>query len=286
MKRYIYIVAAILMLPVFFSCGGNAKPEKPDTPSTPSTPTTPTTPTTPDNPPTPPEPQIEFRKTFKFGNSIFSFSSDGAFVAILDEAFTKAGDNRKIVTGTYTFDNSSKTWSFSSLGKIELIEDKKIAFTPSGGARTVYENVDMTEIVSNEDSEAYKINGTWVITQTILNMPDRNVNNTYTGTLNLNVVEKDARDLGIDFKFHMDENMVVDKIIVTDSMLAASFKNGQAYAAEHNLRQGNNFKLHEFTNNLDGTANVQFVDDLCVIKISTTLDNSAAEILLTLQASK
>jgi hypothetical protein len=280
MKRYFFIVAAILMLPVFFSCGGNAKPDKPDTP------TTPTTPTTPENPPVPSDPQIEFRKTFKFGNSIFSASSNGAYVAILDKAFTKAGDERKIVTGTYSFDNSSKTWSFTSLGKIELLEDKKIAYTPSGGARTVYENVEITEIVSNESSEAYKVNGIWVITQTILNMPDRNVNNTYPGTLNLNVVEKDARDLGIDFKFHMDDNMVVDKVIITDSMLAASFKNGQAYAAEHNLRLGNSFKLHEFTYDLDGTATVQFVEDLCVIKISTTLDNSAAEIMLTLQPSK
>ena len=281
MKRYHLIVAAMLMLPVFFSC------EEPLNPDDPNNPETPVTPTDPENPPvTPPEPQIEFRRTFKFGNSIFSTSADGAFVAVLDKAFTKSADERKIVTGTYTFDNSSKTWSFSGQGKIELLDDKKIAYTPANGTRTVYDNIEVTEIVSSESSDAYKMNGVWTTKETILNMPDRKVNNTYTGPLDLNVVEKDAKDLGIQFKYHMDDNMVVDKVIFTDSMMAASFKNGQSYAAEHNLRLGSSFKLHEFTNDLDGTATVQFVDELCVVKISTTLDESAAEIILTLQPVK
>lgn len=265
----------MLMLPVFFSC------EEPLNPDDPNNSETPVTPSDPDNPPvTPPEPQIEFRKTFKFGNSIFSTSADGAFVAVLDKAFTKSADERKIVTGTYTFDNSSKTWSFSGQGKIELLDDKKIAYTPANGTRTVYDNIEVTEIVSDESSNANKLNGVWTITYTTLDLPERSVNRNYQGSLDLNKVEKDARDLGIEFKYHMDDNMVVDKIIITDSMLAASFKNGQSYAAEHNLRLGSSFKLHEFTNDLDGTATVQFDEDSCIIEILTKLDQTDAKIRL------
>jgi hypothetical protein len=131
MKRYIYIVAAILVLPVFFSCGGNAKPEKPSTPSTPSTPTTPTTPTTPENPPTPPAPQIEFRRTVRFDKNIISANGSKDFVAVFDQMLlTKAGDSREIRTGSFSFDNDSKTYSLSGFGKLELLDDKKVAFTP------------------------------------------------------------------------------------------------------------------------------------------------------------
>ena len=283
MKKYHLLVAAILVLPVFFSCGGKNNPEKPDNPSTPTTPTTPTNPTTPTDPtdpPQPPEPQIEFRRTFRFDGNVFSTNRDGDFVAVLRPDFvTKAADNHKIVIGGYSFDNSGKTWSYSSLGKIELLDDKKIAFTPNGGTRTVYD-VEVSEIVSDESSNANKMNGSWTIKETILEF--RGVNYTLNG-LDLNEVEKLARDQGIEFKFHMDDNMVVKKVLVTDSLLAAEFNNGQAYAAEHNLRLGSDFNLSEYTNGLEGSAKVQFVDELCVITIETTLDESPAKIRMTLQ---
>ena len=284
MKRLIYIVAAILVLPVFFSCGGNAKPEKPNTPSTPSTPstpTTPTTPTTPENPPTPPPvPQIEFRRTVRFDKNIISANGSKDFVAVFDKMLlTKAGDSREIRTGSFSFDNASKTYTLSGFGKLELLDDKKVAFTPQGGSRTVYD-VEESEIVSDENSNANKMNGSWTLKETILEF--RGLNYSFDG-LDLNKVEQLAREQQIEFKYHMDDNMVVSKIIITDSMLAASFKNGQSYAAEHNLRSGSNFNLSEFTHGLDGTASVQFVDELCVITIETTLDGSPAKIRLTLQ---
>jgi hypothetical protein len=124
------------------------------------------------------------------------------------------------------------------------------------------------------------MNGSWTLKETILEF--RGLNYSFNG-LDLNEVERLAREQQIEFKYHMDDNMVVSKIIITDSMLAASFKNGKSYAAEHNLRTGSNFSLSEFTNGLEGTATVQFVDDLCVISIDTKLDESPAKIRLTLQ---
>ena len=145
MKSYKILIAALLVLPVFFSCGGknNHTPDNPNTPSTPSTPSNPTTPTNPDNPPTPPtppepepEPPIEFRRTVRFGQVILSFNSSNDFIAIYPESvMTKSGDSRKISTGTYTFSQEDKTYTLKDLGKLEVLKDDKVAFTPKDGER-------------------------------------------------------------------------------------------------------------------------------------------------------
>jgi len=283
MKRYHLLVAAILALPVFFACGGKDDPQKPDTPDTPSTPSTPTTPTTPT------EPQIEFRKTFRFGGSIVSAGNDGDFVAVMmPDLIVKSSDERKVITGSFSFDNASKTWSFTSLGKVELLENKKVAFTASGGERKLFD-ADITEIVSDTGSNAGKMNGSWTVKETILEF--RGANYTMNG-LDLNEVEKFAKDKGYEFKTHMDPDMVVTKVIITDALVGAQFKNGQSYAAEHNLRSGSEFKLSEFTNGLEGTAKIQFVDELCVLTIETNINPSDkenpsnAKVRMTLQKAK
>jgi len=281
MKSYHYLIAALLMLPVLFSCGGknNITPDPTPDP-TPVTPVTPVTPDPVDPDPVTPAPKIEFRKTFRFDNNIISADGDGDYVAVYNkDLVTKAGDSREILVGTYTFENDIKTWTFTGLGKLELLEENQIAFTPENGSRKVYK-AEISEIVTDESSNAYLMNGRWSVKETILEF--RGANYSYDG-LDLNKVEKDARDLGVEFKFHMEDNMVVKKVIVTDSMLAAEFNNGKAYAAEHNLRTGKDFNLNEFTNGLEGTASVQFVDELCVITINTKLDESDAKIRLTLE---
>lgn len=279
MKRLQFVLAALLVLPIFFSCGKDPEP----------TPTPPPTPVTPD-PPTPPEPEpvpIEFRRTIRFDNNIVSTNSSNDYVAVYKKelVLTKSEDPREITTGSYTFDQKTKAYDLKDFGKLEILSDTQIAFTPVGGSRKEY-SAKMTEIVSNENSDANHINRSWTIKETILLMESRGVNYTYEG-LDLNKVEKDARDLGIDFKYHMDDGMVVTKVVITDALLAASFKNGQSYAAEHTLgAAGGKFSLSEYTNGLDGTATVQFKEELCIITIDTNLDESAAKIILTLVEAK
>ena len=273
MKASHIFAVALIALPLFCSCGG----DEPDTP-------TPPTPPTPVDPPTPPEPEkIEFRRTFRFDDNIISMNGSNDYVAVYDkEKMTKSGDSREIDTGTFTFDNASKTYTLNGLGKLEIVSDSKIAFTPTGGSKKEYD-AKVSLIVSDESSNASLMNRTWVINETILTF--RGVNYTFKG-LDLNEVEKKARDEGVEFKFHLDDGMVVTKVIITDSLIAAEFKNGQSYAAEHTLRSGNSFSLSEFTNGLEGTAKVQFVDELCTITINTTLDESPASIILTMQEKK
>lgn len=279
MKRLQFVLAALLVLPVFFSCGKDPEP----TPI-------PTPPPTPVDPVTPPEPEpvpIEFRRTIRFDNNIVSTNSSNDYVAVYKKelVLTKSGDPREISTGSYSFDQKTKTYDLKGFGKLEILSDTKIAFTPDGGSRKEY-SAKMTEIVSNENSDANHINRSWTIKETILLMESRGVNKSYEG-LDLNKVEKDARDLGIDFKYHMDDGMVVSKVIITDALLAASFKNGQSYAAEHTLgASGGKFSLSEYTNGLDGTATVQFKEELCIITIDTNLDESEAKIILTLVEAK
>lgn len=277
MKRNYLLVAAILALPVFFACGSQVDPQTPDDPSTPATPETPT------------EIKIEFRKTFRFEGSIISAGNDGDFVAVMKpEILTKSNDGLKVITGDFSFDNSGKVWTFKNLGKVELLENKKIAFTPSGGERKLYD-AEITEIVSDTGSNAGKMNGSWTIKETILEF--RGVNYTMNG-LDLNEVEKFAKDQGYEFKTHMDPDMVITKVIITDALVGAQFKNGQSYAAEHNLRLGSDFNLSEFSNGLEGTAKVQFVDDLCVLTIDTNINPSDkenpsnAKLRITLQKAK
>ena len=279
MKRLQFVLAALLVLPVFLSCGKDPEP----TPI-------PTPPPTPVDPVTPPEPEpvpIEFRRTIRFDNNIVSTNSSNDYVAVYKKelVLTKSGDPREISTGSYSFDQKTKTYDLKGFGKLEILSDTKIAFTPDGGSRKEY-SAKMTEIVSNENSDANHINRSWTIKETILLMESRGVNKSYEG-LDLNKVEKDARDLGIDFKYHMDDGMVVSKVIITDALLAASFKNGQSYAAEHTLgASGGKFSLSEYTNGLDGTATVQFKEELCIITIDTNLDESEAKIILTLVEAK
>ena len=78
-----------------------------------------------------------------------------------------------------------------------------------------------------------------------------------------------------------------EQVIITDALLAASFKNGQSYAAEHTFKvSGGKFNLSEYTNGLEGTATLQFIEDMCVITIDTNLDESEAKIILTLVEAK
>ena len=288
MKSYKLLIAALLVLPVFFSCGGknNHTPDNPNTPSTPSTPSTPTTPTNPDNPPTPPEPPIEFRRTVRFDRNIISFNGSGDFIAVYEEALmTKSGDSRKIKTGSYTFSQDDKTFTLQDFGKLEVLADDKIAFTPKDGSRKEYK-AETTLIVDNEKAEANLINKSWTIEKSVLYF--RGVNYTFDG-LDLNEVEKLARDQGIEFKFHMNDGMVAKKLIITDALIAAYFNNGESYAAEHTLRSGKEFNLDEFTYDLKGKASIDFDKDdpsLCFISIYTTLDQSEAEVEFTLKEIK
>ena len=295
MKSYKILIAALLVLPVFFSCGGknNHTPDNPNTPSTPSTPSTPTTPTNPDNPPTPPtppepepEPPIEFRRTVRFGQVILSFNSSNDFIAIYPESImTKSGDSRKISTGTYTFSQEDKTYTLKDLGKLEVLKDDKVAFTPKDGERKEY-TAKTSLIVDNEKTEAYLVNKSWTINESILKF--RGANYSFDG-LDLNEVEKIARDQGIQFKYHMKDGMVAKKLIVTDALVAAEFKNGESYAAEHTLRSGTSFDLSEFTNALKGSATIQFDKEdpqWCYLTIKTTLDESPAEVVFTLKEIK
>lgn len=280
MKRLHFVLAALLVLPVFFSCDEKPEPDP-----------IPTPPPTPVDPVTPPEPEpvpIEFRRTIRFDNNIVSANSSNDYVAIYKKelAQTKSGDPRAISTGSYTFDQKTRTYDLKGFGKLEILSDTKIAFTPDGGSRKEY-SAKMTEIASDEKSDAYIVNRSWTIKETILRMDSRGVNYTYPGDLDLNKVEKDARDLGIEFKYHMDDGMVVNKVIITDALLAASFKNGQSYAAEHTFKvSGGKFNLSEYTNGLEGTATLQFIEDMCVITIDTNLDESEAKIILTLVEAK
>ena len=182
-----------------------------------------------------------------FGAGVLLERMANDYVAIYKKelVLTKSGDPREISTGSYTFDQKTKTYDLKGFGKLEILSDTKIAFTPDGGSRKEY-SAKMTEIASDEKSDAYIVNRSWTIKETILRMDSRGVNYTYPGDLDLNKVEKDARDLGIEFKYHMDDGMVVNKVIITDALLAASFKNGQSYAAEHTFKvSGGKFNLSE-----------------------------------------
>ena len=294
MKSYKLLIAALLVLPVFFSCGGknNHTPDNPNTPSTPSTPSTPTTPTDPETPPTPPtpepepEPPLEFRRTIRFSQVILSFNSSNDFIAIYPESImTKSGDSRKIFTGTYTFSQDDKAYTLKDFGKLEVLADDKVAFTPKDGTRKEYK-AETTLIVDNDKTEAYLVNKSWTINESILKF--RGANYSFDG-LDLNEVEKIARDQGIEFKYHMNDGMVAKKLIVTDALIAAQFKNGESYAAEHTLRSGTSFDLSEFTNGLKGSATIQFDKEdpeWCYITIKTTLDESPAEVVFTLKEVK
>ena len=296
MKSYKILIAALLVLPVFFSCGGKHNPEKPDngkeTPVTP-TPTPTPTPSNPDNPPTPPtppepepEPPIEFRRTVRFGQVILSFNSSNDFVAIYPESImTKSGDSRKISTGTYTFSQEDKTYTLKDFGTLEVLKDDKVAFTPKGGERKEY-TAKTSLIVDNEKAEANLINKSWSIERSSLYF--RGASYDLDG-LDLNKVEEIARGQGIEFKYHMKENMVAKKLIVTDALVAAQFNNGESYAAEHTLRSGTSFDLSEFTNALKGSATIQFDKEdpqWCYLTIKTTLDESPAEVVFTLKEIK
>ena len=277
-------MAALLVLPVFSSCGGKEEPVKPVTPVNPDKPSKPDTPSNPpENPPTPPEPEIETRRTFNFGDNIISTSGSGDFVAVLKKGLvTRAGGNRDIFTGSFSFDKTTKTLSYTKVGKIEMLEDKSIAFTPVGGMRTEYK-AEETEIVSDENATANRLNGSWVVEETILDY--RGANYTFAG-LDLNEVEAKAREAGYEFTTHLDPDMVVTKIIITDALVGAEFKNGQSYAAKHTLRQGNEFQFSEFTKGLEGTATVQFKDDKCFITADTTVDEFPAHLIIRLAPKK
>lgn len=291
MKSYHYLIAALLVLPVLFSCGGknNHTPVTPDppTPVTPETPVTPDPPTPP-TPPTPPEPEppIEFRRTIRFDHNIVSFNSSKDFVAVYQESLlTKSGDPRKIVSSSYSYSDDNKTYVLKDFGKLEVVDDKQIAFTPEGGSRKVYD-AETTLIVDSETAPAYLVNKSWTLNESILKF--RGVNYSFDG-LDLNEVEKIARDQGIEFKYHMNPNMVAKKLVFTDALVAALFNNGECYAAEHTLRSGTNFSLDEFTYDLKGTATIQFDPDdpeWCYITIKTTLDESPAEVVFTLKEIK
>ena len=260
MKSYHYLIAALLVLPVLFSCGGknNHTPVTPD-PPTPVTPVTPDPPTPP-TPPTPPEPEppIEFRRTIRFDHNIISFNSSKDFVAVYQESLlTKSGDPRKIVSSSYSYSDDNKTYVLKDFGKLEVVDDKQIAFTPEGGSRKVYD-AETTLIVDSETAPAYLVNKSWTLNESILKF--RGVNYSFDG-LDLNEVEKIARDQGIEFKYHMNPNMVAKKLVFTDALVAALFNNGECYAAEHTLRSGTNFSLDEFTYDLKGTATIQFDPD-------------------------
>ena len=309
MKSYKLLIAALLVLPVFFSCGGknNHTPDNPNTPSTPSTPSTPTTPTDPETPPTPPtpepepEPPLEFRRTIRFSQVILSFNSSNDFIAIYPESImTKSGDSRKIFTGTYTFSQDDKAYTLKDFGKLEVLADDKVAFTPKDGTRKEYK-AETTLIADNEKSADNLANRSWNINNVILKFRGASYDDFHDG-LDLNKVEQIARDQGIEFKYHMNEGMVAKKIIFTDALIAAQFKNGESYAAEHTLHDGKvvkndngteytEFNLSEFTNALKGSATIQFDKDKdgnewCYINISTTLDQSPAEVVFTLKEIK
>jgi hypothetical protein len=282
MKSCHLLIAALLVLPVFFSCGGKDEPEKPspNTPSNPSNPNTPSNPDTPSNPSTPTdppaEPELEIRRTFRFDNNIISTNGSGDYVAVLG----KAGNGHDIHTGSFYYDKSTKTFTYTNLGKIEVLDGQKVAFTPTGGSRKEY-NASVTEIVSDQNAVANRMNGTWIIEETILDY--RGGNYTFTG-MDLNEVEAKAREAGYEFTAHLDPGMVITKIIVTDSMMGAAFQNGQSYAAEHSLRQGSEFNFSEFTKDLKGTASIQFKEDKCFITVDTTVDEFAAHLIVRLRA--
>ena len=203
-------------------------------------------------------------------------------VSYFRNLLTKSNDTRKIVTSSYTYSDSDRTYILKDFGKLEVIDDKQIAFTPDGGTRKVYDAT--STLIVTDGTAATLLNRTWVISKTILEF--RSANYQFDG-LNLNEIEKIARDQGIEFKYHMADGMVAKKFVVTDALAAALFQNGEAYAAEHNLRSGTEFKLSEFTNGLKGDANVQFRDgetDKCYITINTTLDESPAKVILNLVA--
>ena len=292
MKSYKILIAALLVLPVFFSCGGknNHTPEPEPTPTPAPTPTpTPTPDPTPTPTPEPepePEPPLEFRRTVRFDRHILSFNSSNDFIAVYEESLlTKSEDPRKISTGTYTFSQDDKAYTLKDFGKLEVLADDKVAFTPKDGSRKEYK-AETTLIVENEASEANLVNKSWTINKSILKF--RGVNYTLDG-LDLNEVEKIARDQGIEFKYHMNDGMVAKKLIVTDALIAANFNNGESYAAEHTLRSGTKFDLSEFTNGIKGSATIQFDKEdpsWCYITITTTLDQSPAEVVFTLKEVK
>ena len=292
MKSYHYLVAALLVLPVLFSCGGknNHTPDPPTpAPPTPVNPTpvdpTPVDPTPVDPTPTPPPP-IEFRRTITFDNSIVSFNSSKDYIAVYKETLlTKSGDPRKIVSSTYTYSDDDRTYTLKDFGKLEVIDDKQIAFTPSGGSRKVYDAT-TSLIVDNQTSAAYLVNKSWTIERSTLYF--RGASYDLDG-LDLNKVEEIARGQGIEFKYHMNPNMVAKKLVFTDALVAAQFNNGEVYAAEHTLRSGTKFNLDEFTNDLKGSASIEFDKDdpeLCFIYITTTLDHSEAEVEFKLKEIK
>jgi len=291
MKSYHYLIAVLLVMPVLFSCGGknNHTPDNPTPVVDPDPPVTPD-PVTPDpvdpDPVTPPAPEIEFRRTVRFDNNIISFNSSKDYIAVYKESLlTKSGDPRKIVSSTYSYSGSDRTYVLQDLGKLEVIDDKQIAFTPDGGDRKVYD-AETSLIVENESSVAYLANKSWTIEKSRLYF--RGASYDLDG-LDLNKVEEIARGQGIEFKFHMNPNMVAKKLVITDALLAAQFNNGECYAAEHTLRSGSKFDLSEFTNELKGSASIEFDKDeadLCFIYITTTLDESEAEVEFVLREIK
>lgn len=258
MKRRHLLIAVAVAFPVLFSCNGLLGPAS-----------------------DPVETQTELSRTFRFGDNIISTNSNGDFVAVLaSESLTKSGDGCKVVTGSYSPSLSGKAWSFDQVGKLELLADNKIAYTSPDGTRKVYD-VELTGISAG--SGASRIIGSWTVKETIGDY--RGVNYSMDG-LDLNEAEEMISEQGYELNLNLDADMVVTRVIITDSLVGAELENGKPYAAEHNLTIGSSFHVKECSSGLEGSAKFQYVDDFCVLTIDTVIEDYPARLLLTLQELK
>lgn len=260
MKHRHLFISAVIALPVLFSCNGLSGPNNSDDPVSP----------------------VESFKTFRFGDNIISTNSDGEFVAVLaPELLTKSDGESNVVTGAFSSD-AAGSWSFDRVGKLELLANNKLAYTSADGRYKVYD-VELTGITSVPGTDANRILGSWTVRETIGDY--RGVNYSMDG-LNINEAERMVAEQGYTLNLNLEEDMVVKRIIITESLVGAELENGKSYAAEHNLSIGNSFHVKECSSGLEGSGKLQFLDDFCVLTIDTSIEGYPARFILTLQELK
>ena len=236
---------------------------------------------------------FDFAATYGNTNMWASFNGDNSFVAgklnspLMD---TKADFSTSLMWGTYTYENGTYTMLIKNTtdlwGTLKVLGGDQVEVNIPG--KEGYQGTITVQITKPSVNDSQRAaNHTWKPESLTLVYRGMTYNST-NGVVDLNAFEDWALKNKLIDKKILEDNMVMQKVIFTDSKCFILFANTEELVSEITTSDLANFTMDGITGSsawvpfLEGQASIGFTNGKCVFSVAGKYQDEPASAILTL----